>query len=301
MRAAGAGERIIAKALGLSHWAIREDRRKRLENVDLLAPPDEGPKVLVYDIENTPLLSYNWGTFDQNAIRVKDDWSLLCFAYKWLGTEDIGFVSVMQDPKWVAFPQTDDRYVIDRIWSLMDTADVVIAHNGDAFDQKKVNARAFAHGLTPTSPYLEVDTLKECRKHFKMTSNRLDSVAQHLGIGGKAPTGGFDLWLGCMSGDPEAWAMMEAYNRQDVVVLEDVFYKISPWMGRNGKAGGFNRGLWAEGETVCPRCGSYNLTPNGFRVTKTGRFQSYLCGDCGARPQDRKRQSQKLTGGTVLT
>jgi len=131
-------------------------------------------------------------------------------------------------------------------------ADIVIAHNGIAFDTRKIQARMLFHGLNPPSPYREVDTLKIARKHFSFTSNRLDDLCQTLGIGRKLATGGFDTWLGCMRGDPKAWAKMTRYNKRDVKLLVALYKKLLPWTTVHPNLATISG---AAGE-MCPKCGS---------------------------------------------
>jgi hypothetical protein len=42
----------------------------------------------------------------------------------------------------------------------MDEADIICAHNGDAFDIKKINSRLITNGFKPPSPFKTIDTLK---------------------------------------------------------------------------------------------------------------------------------------------
>ena len=152
---------------------------------------------------------------------------------------------------------------------------MVIAHNGDQFDIKKLNARFIYYGMTPPSPYKTVDTLKVARRYFAFNGNKLGDLGPHLGLGEKVKHTGFDLWLGCLNGKPEAWELMKTYNRQDVVLLEKVYNKFLPWI-RNHP----NMGMWKE-NTVCPKCGSRNITSRGWAITTVSRFRKFACNDCG--------------------
>src|SRR5690606_21341820 len=101
--------------------------------------------------------------------------------------------------------KTDDTNLIRDLWKLFDEADILIAHNGDAFDKKKANTRFWAAGLKPPSDYKTIDTLKAARRVFKLDSNRLDAIGEFLRIGGKLPTTGWATWRACIDGDPKAW------------------------------------------------------------------------------------------------
>ena len=49
------------------------------------------PKILVIDIETSPLESWTWGIWDQNVSleQIKTEWTILSFAAKWLGKRPI--------------------------------------------------------------------------------------------------------------------------------------------------------------------------------------------------------------------
>lgn len=298
----GLGERKIAENLGVTHWAIRTDRQNRLEAVTIAPPPEgDGPVVVFYDIETSFKVGAYWGPeWQTNIAKRLADWQLISFAYRYEGSDETHFVGTWQDPDWTpSLLKEQDKYVAERLWLLHDAADVVVAHNGNKFDQKKANARFLRHGMTPPSHYIEVDTLLLSRTFFGLTSHKLDELAAFLGLEGKFSHEGIDLWHLCLDGDVDAQGRMELYNVQDVVLLEEVFEKLEPWVGFNGKGRKFNRALWAdEGEMVCPNCLSYDLAPNGFRETAVTRRQSYLCGNCGARPSDRTLAKKK--SGVVL-
>ena len=189
------------------------------------------PRVLLFDLENTPITGYAWGVgkYDR-VIRVQDPWYILCVGYRWLG-EDTTHCFGIDDTdvkEW-----NDDRGVVAKIHELFTEADVLIAHNGDRFDIPKARARMIIHGMKPPRPCLSVDTLKMARKEFEFTSNSLDAVCQVLGLGRKSPTGGFDLWLRCMAGDEEAWRTMKAYCQSDVELLEKLYLRLRPWAARH--------------------------------------------------------------------
>lgn len=221
----------------------------------LTAPPSSGPKILLYDIETAPSRVFTWGQWQQNVVGTDTDWYMLSFAYKWLEKGSPKFVGLVDDPKFVS-DTTDDTYVTDRLWQLFDQADIVIAHNGDKFDQKKANARFLANGMGPPSPYQSVDTLKEAKRYFSHYSNALNELARFHEFGGKTPHSGFKLWRDCMAGDRAAWRLMKKYNRQDVVLLETLYLKLRPWIGSPGKRAHPNLGMFNRGVRVCPKCGA---------------------------------------------
>ena len=52
------------------------------------------PKILLFDIENTPIVTYAWGIHDDpmhSTKFVKEDWKIMCWAAKWLDEKKIHF------------------------------------------------------------------------------------------------------------------------------------------------------------------------------------------------------------------
>jgi len=234
------------------------------------------PRILVWDLENAPIEAYVWDHWDTNVLHTIEDSYLLCVAYQWLGTGETLWIRKAKG-------KANDRELVLQIWSLLDEADYVIAHNGDAFDQKKANTRFLKWGLGPPSPYVQIDTLKELRRHFKLASNKLDEAARFLDIGRKTAHAGIRLWLGCMANDEASWSKMEEYNIQDVDLLVDVLEPLRPWIGHPGVAGARVNGQQWTGVGTCTKlgCGSSDLIRRGSYRTKANVYQSYQCKVCG--------------------
>ena len=254
-----------------------------------------GPKVLVYDIETSPLVSYTWGTFKQNVIRVKQDYRILSVAWKWHGQSRIYDASI---PDWEGFDgdMTNDYGVVATVMDLFDEADIVVAHNGDGFDQPKVRSRAWLLGMEPPVPFKQVDTLKLVRQNFALTSNRLDGVCRALGLGGKHETGGFDTWEGCMEGNEKDWKRMVRYNRHDVVLLDQLYTYLQPWAER-----GPNLAVYGDRPDACPKCGvAGEFIIRGYRNNAVTRRVLYQCKACRGYVAGRALEKIPVTHTRVL-
>ena len=251
-----------------------------------------GPKILLFDIETAPIEALVWRIWKENVgiEQIGHDWYILCWAAKWLGKREMLGSAL---PDWPHFYRQDprnDKRVCLGLWDLMNEADAVVAHNGDRFDIAKVNARFIAHELDPPDPYQRIDTLKIAKQVFGFTSNKLDHLGRHLGVGRKIPTGGFELWKGCLDGDEASWEKMVRYNKQDVRLLEDVYLKLRPWSRSHP-----NWGLYVDSENpVCPKCGG-EVIKKGVETTKTNMssYQRYRCKDCGAPSRGRTMTMDK--------
>lgn len=233
------------------------------------------PRILLWDIEVSPITSYTWSLWETNVIEVKKDWYMLSFAYKWLGESK---VTVKALPMYKGYEKNkeDDKALCQDLWKLLDEADIVIGQNVDSYDIKKSNARFIIHGMKPTSPYKTVDTLKVAKKYFKFDSNKLGELGRYLGLGGKEETGGFATWLGCMNGDMEMWKKMIKYNRQDVVLLEKVYIRLRDYMTNHPRAS--DNPITSH----CPNCGSDHLQKRGTTRNRVTTLQRLHCQNCGA-------------------
>jgi hypothetical protein len=245
------------------------------------------PKILLFDIETTPHLSFTWGKYDQTVVGFVKHSHMLSFSAKWLNGAQITR-GLIDYPGYSTNRHNDYLLVMD-LWHLLDESDIAVAHNGRAFDTKKVNARFSFHHIAPPSPYKIVDTKEMSKKYFNFTSNSLDDISQYLGIGKKLPTQGFDLWVDCMAGDPKAWAKMKRYNAHDVVLLEAIYLHMLPWMERHPNISSFIEG------TVCPKCGSTKLHSRGETRTQSTIYRQFQCQDCGGWGREVKTQ-RRLTG-----
>jgi RNase_H superfamily len=234
------------------------------------------PRILLWDVENSPNLAYVWGKYEQDVLKFEQEWHLLSFAWKWLGEKKTHVLGLDDYPAFKK-DRTDDYYLAWDLRCLLDEADITVAHNGDAFDRRKSNARFLIHGFDPPRPSRSVDTLKVARKHFMLNSNKLGDLGETLDLGGKLETGGFKTWLGCMSGDPEAWRLMKKYNRADVVLLEKVYLRLLPWID-----GHPNMGLIMGLQDACPKCGATEgFWKRGNRRSVTLSYKVFQCKACG--------------------
>lgn len=242
------------------------------------------PHILIYDIETTPLQTYTWGIYEQHIAlnQIVKDWHLLSFAAKWVGEKGILYADQRK-----AKDMSDDRDLVEKLWSLLDKADIVITQNGKAFDQKKVYARFLYHGMTPPSPSKHIDTKQIAKKHFGFTSNSLAYLAEKLGVTKKShhpKFPGLELWKECLLGNPAAWAEMQKYNIQDVLTLEGVYNKLRAW--------DTSVNITLNG-TGCRSCGGFNLIARGYTYTTAGKRRRLQCTDCGSWTQSSKNLLSK--------
>jgi len=254
--------------------------------VNVLAP-SRGmfkPKVLIMDIETLPNLAYVWSCFKTfvQPNQMLQNITIASWAAKWLDKKKILWDSAEHDE--------DDKRICQTLWELFDEADIVIGHNGKAFDEKTMNTRWVFYGMVPPSPYKSVDTLQIAKKRFRFEQNKLDYIARYLGIGEKMHHSGFEMWKGCMNGDAKAWKMMVKYNKKDVKITEEVYLKLRAWDNRHPNVAL----MYDDKELRCPVCGGDDMEHLvADSLTSVSVFDSYRCVNCGKLMRGGKRKDVK--------
>lgn len=189
-------------------------------------------KVLVFDIETSPITAYVWGLKDQNIglSQIVKDWSVMAWGAKWLG--DPTSKIMYQDSRNVC-----EKAILGKIWQLLDEADIVITQNGKSFDSRKLNARFIHHGMTPPSPYRHIDTYLLVKAAADFTSNKLEYLTDKLCKKYKklshSKFPGMSLWSECLKGNKAAWDEMKIYNIHDVLSTEELYQVVKAWGPKN--------------------------------------------------------------------
>lgn len=235
------------------------------------------PKILILDIETSPLKAYVWqkSVWNSNVTenQVLSEWFMLSWSAKWL------FDNIIYSDRLTGkeAKREDDGRIVKSLWDLLNEADIVVAHNGSNFDVPNMNTRFIVNNLPPTSPYQTIDTVSIARKQFGFTHNNLNALARVFGFKVKLEVN-FELWKKCVEGDEKALRKMQIYNKHDVGLLEEVYMKIRPWIHSHP-----NLGLYGEStEPVCSNCGSNQIKKTDkFYYTLTGKYELYKC-ECGA-------------------
>lgn len=220
----------------------------------------EKPRVLLFDIECTNLAA-NFGY-------------ILSVAWKWSGRWRSGVkcLDITQSPHFKRNP-TDDSWLVENFRHIVEDADIIIGHYSTKFDYPFLQARALYHQqpLFPTD-IKHIDTWRIARQKLKLNSNRLSSLAAHLGLEEKTPLSG-PIWIRAMAGHVPSIRYVVAHNKQDVVVLEQCYDKIKGLNWDNPKV--------SVDKGSCPTCGSFNIRLRGFRRTTRAKVQRFSCNSCG--------------------
>jgi DNA polymerase elongation subunit (family B) len=247
-------------------------------------------KVLLLDIETAPHKVFTWGLFNQNVSlnQIQESGYTLSWSAKWYGDHNVMFSSIHKDGK---------QLMLEKIYALVEEADVIVHYNGTKFDVPTLNKEWMGMGWGPPATFNEVDLYRVVRNRFRLASNKLSYIAEYLDLGAKVNHKGMELWIECMDGVPEAWQVMEEYNKQDVVLLEKLYDAILPWIHNHP-----NHALFDEREVqVCPNCGGLHLQKRGFHYTKTMRYQRLRCNACGTWSRTKTSDMTKEKKAVVLS
>ena len=215
------------------------------------------PRILLLDIETAPNTAYVWSLrTDYISIeQLVESGYALCVSAKWLGEKEVLFYSIKEHGV---------GSMLQAIHNLIEEADIVVHYNGTKFDIPTLQREFLTEGLAPPSPIKQIDLLKVVRKQFRFSSNKLDYVCQRLGLGNKVRHKGMQLWRDCMAGNDKAWAVMERYNKRDVVLLEKLYHRLLPWIPNHP-----NVTLYTGVVASCPRCGSAKFQSRGTYQSST--------------------------------
>ena len=244
------------------------------------------PRILVVDIETSPILSHVWQLWDNNVAlnQIDRDWFILSWAAKWLGDPED---KVMYMDQRNAKNIEDDSGILGPLWKLIDEADFLLGQNLRKFDQKKINARFIQNGFAPPSSFRVIDTMEIAKSRFGFTSNKLEYMSDKLCTKYKKlkhdEFAGFTMWSECLKGNKKAFESMELYNKYDILSTEELYIKLRPWDKKGPNLNLFND---ESEENVCS-CGSVEFRKNGFVYSNTGKFQRYTCKKCGAETRDK--------------
>jgi hypothetical protein len=277
----------LAQKYGMTPEELRSAfRREYAKHQDKFVDERRFPIITLLDIETLPIIGYVWTPWDINMSvgQIIEPTAMLSWSAKTLFSSKMK--SDIMTPEEAI--ERDDGRISQSLWEIMNGSDIVIGHNINGFDIKKMNSRFLVHGFNPPKPSQVIDTLDTAKKLFGFDSNKQEFLAMMLLSDHKIKTD-FDLWKRCDNGDKAALDEMLKYNKYDVTLLEEIYLTIRPWM-----KGHPNLGLYTdEIIPVCNNCGSANVTADGYYYTPANRFDSYHCGNCGAYTRARVGNLEK--------
>lgn len=229
---------------------------------------------LFFDIETSPNIGLFWEAGYKKNITTDNiikERAIICICYKWEDENEV--YSLNWDAK------QSDKTMLTKFILVANQANEMVGHNGDKFDLAWVRTRCLFHHIDMFPTYTTIDTLKVARSKFKFQSNRLNYIAEFLGLGGKIKTE-YNLWKDILlKNDKIAMEKMIKYCKKDVTLLEQVFKALRGHMTPKTHYGV----IFGEERGSCPECGAgaKDLILNNKVTTATGltRIQ-YKCKVC---------------------
>ena len=248
-------------------------------------------KRLFADIETGYYTAPVWGCFKQ-FIRpevLRGEKKIICISYKWQYEDKVHTL------KWVEKDgEFCDKELIKKFIKVLAQADEVCGHNWDRFDEKEIRARAILNGVLMYPKYRTIDTLKKVKQFARFPSNKLDYLGKAMEVGQKLEHAGFNLWERCQEGDTkkirkDALAEMVAYCEQDVILLEDVFNVLMPYIDHNTNFAVLKGGhKWQ-----CPECGGKDVELSHTDTTPMGYIKRHMRCSCKKTYHISNRSYQK--------
>lgn len=267
----------IAKEL-IRIFGINQDvetLRKRVSRYKVFnnQKPNVSIKRLFFDIETSYITFRGWRTGEQYVTHtnIVTDKKIICICYKWQYEDEIHTL------KWN--DKQDDKQMLKDFIKVLGQADEIVGHNGDRFDIKEIRTRAIQQGVLMFPKYRTLDTLKKARKYFNFHSNKLDYLGEVLNVGRKLDHEGFKMWVDIVENKSKSQLnKMIDYCKQDVVLLEDVFHVLSPYIDHNTNFAVTNGGL--ADKWKCPECASENVQFHHMDTTAMGYIKRYMKCKC---------------------
>lgn len=256
---------------------LTKNKRYRLEGdklEQLLKLREEQSNIgrLFFDIETSPNIVYTWRAGWNITITpesIIEERRIICISYKWEGKDKVHRLTWDENQ--------DDKKMLVSFINIANTADELIAHNGDRFDIKWIRTRCIFHRIPMFPQYRTLDTLKKAKSSFYFNSNKLDYIAKFLNVGAKMETGGYDLWKNVMANDLDALKTMGEYCDQDVIVLEAVYQEMKGYFKQNTHEGV----LEGRFKFSCPSCSSTKVEYLKLNTTPMGAIRRLMnCNIC---------------------
>ena len=235
------------------------------------------PKRLFYDIETSYVKARVWRGGKQYIAptNIEGEVRIICVSYKWQGSDKV---------KTLTWDENQcDKELLKKFVKVLGQADEIVAHNGDRFDIRQLRTRCLMQGVLMFPKYRSFDTLKKARKYFAFHSNRLDFLGQVMEVGRKLDHEGIGLWNRVQEGKTKterkkALKEMVAYCEQDVLLLEDCFNVMSPYVDHNTNFAVIKEGV--TGKWKCPECTSDNVQLSHTDTTPLGWVRRNMKCNC---------------------
>jgi hypothetical protein len=238
-------------------------------------------KTLICDLEISYAIYYAFPSKKPQFLhssQLKEYFFCPCAAWRWDHEATTQAISVLNNKTRYRKSHKDDYIIAKKLHDLFNEADIIVAHNGDAFDIKHANLMFAKHGLAPVKETKSVDTLKIARQRFSFAGNDLDHLCKFFKIPGKTEK---PDWIRLTEGYEDEIQKATEYCKNDVDSLYGVFKQIAPFIKKYPamrKAMG--------GVSECDFCKSKHLQKRGFGFDGNV-YARIKCMSCGKEHKER--------------
>lgn len=257
----------ISKLFGITERGVR----KWANRLELgLNKQNQIGKILIYDIETSRIPALVWWTGKQYVShdQLRDEAKIITIAYKWLGDDDITVLTWDKNQS--------DKNLLKEFLNVYNSADMVVGQNNDRFDNRWINARAAKYGFYVNTFVRSFDIQKEAKRLFRLPSYSMKYIAKFFGLELKMEHEGIIMWdkiqFGNLEEQKEYLQKMCDYNKQDIVVTEEMFLYLRKYMGHKMHFGVLN----GEEKWTSPSSGSKNVELIKTTVTPAGTIQRIM-------------------------
>lgn len=269
------------------------------------APLQNAHNVLIYDLERIPGRAKvkhrgltiegdfwdlgSWKHTIGRRIHADDvtEWPrTVCGAWRWYGRNTIHFAA-----EWQA---GGHEAMLDKIWTAMDRADLVVGHNIKGFDNRKMLSSWIETGRPMPSPFKSFDTLAEARK-AGFESNTLDALCKRLNIPSKTDKYSVEETRAAVNGDRTMQNKVKGYNCGDIDASTGIYDVLRPYSSNHPHSAVGTM----DDRLTCHACWGDNLKPNGTKLAVAILYRVYRCEDCGANVQGLRHSRAAITRGAA--
>ena len=129
------------------------------------------------------------------------------------------------------------RDIRDVLQEIADDAGILVTYNGKRFDLRFLNTRLIANRLKPIRYGMHVDLFQEVRRHLRMGRYSLEAVQRLLELDTSKTKILPQYWIPALRGDKKAMDYVVDHCIKDVMVVEEVFPILRPFISRLDKSG----------------------------------------------------------------
>lgn len=247
------------------------------------------PKILFLDIETSPCIGVFFNTGNQyvSEEQIIEHTQVICICTRDEKNETRTFSwDNLAKPFGLVSLEYSDKLMLQDFVDYAKDFELLVGHNGKAFDVKVLVGRMCYHKIPPLPIIPIEDTFRQVLGSMRLPSYKLSYLCRYFGLGYKIQTGGIKLWIDVMGGNEKSLAYMIKYCAYDTLLMKRLWERIKPYVKSS-----FNMAVF-DNRPCCPSCAG-KLIKDGFTLTTAGKKQRYQCTKCGKYCTDGKNLVSK--------